>query len=113
VHPGQRAYELTAFCRAQPGQRALGDLAHLGVDVLLQLACPFGEIEPDQPPVGRVRLAAQQAGRLHPVGRPGHSRRGQAQLLGDLTGGLTVLPPQAAEHELLPFVHAMPRERRA
>ena len=51
--------------RREAGQRPRGELIHLPADGLLERAPAFGEPEPDEPPVGLVRLTAQQAGRLH------------------------------------------------
>jgi len=72
----------------------------------------LGEQQPDQPAIAGVRLAAQQAGRLHPSGGPGHGGGGQPKPPGDPTGRLSVLDPQLTQDELLAFVHAVPREGR-
>ena len=94
------------------GQCPLGELVRLGRDDVLQRAPALGEHQPDQPPVARMGLAAQQAGRLHPGGGPGHGGGGQSEPPGDLAGRLPVLGPQLAQDELLSLVHAVPREGR-
>ena len=108
----QGADQRRALAGAEGGQRPLGELTGLLVDVLLQLPAAVGEAQPDQAPVARVRLAPQQPGGLHTGGRPRYGGRGQAEPPGDLAGGQPVFPPQAAQHVLLPLVHAVPGERR-
>ena len=73
---------------------------------------PLGEQQPDQPAIARVRLAAEQAGRLHPGRGPGHRGGGQPEAPGDLTRCQPVLGPQQAQDELLPLVDAVPGEGR-